>query len=437
MSLTVTDTSSATKNTAVWAGVGQEVWAVSDQLIISATNFITTVLLARGLSQLEFGAFALGLSVVLFAANLQFGLVTQPHNVLGAAKQGQDYVRYTTSTAFGQLLLVGLLLVVGFVSWLIVDALGGAAASIILALLPLAACWQLQEMVRRFLYTEGRITAALVNDVLTYGTRGLVIASLWWLDRLTVTAAFYGMAAASFLGLLLGIWQIRKQFTRRIEWSVLRDNWHYGKWLAGTEIVGFWLSSQLFIYLAAGILGVAVVGVLKAVDVVFGPARVLASVFNSVLPIRFSHTLATRGESVCHRQLKRAMFLALPLFGAYCALIAVFSDFVLRILFGATYVEFGPVLALYSLCAFFGYVSGILGTALRAKRLTRQVFTNRLIASLFAIPIGWSLIHALGIYGAVLGMVATYSSLCLLFWSSYRRDRQRSSVPIAPECTYA
>ena len=437
MSIAVTDTSHTLTKIAAWPGAGQKVWAVSDQLLISATNFLMTVLLARGLTQSEFGTFVLGLSVVMFAANLQFGLVTQPHNVLGAARQGSDYARYTTSTAFSQLILLGMLFAIGLLSWVIAIAVGWAAAPIVLAVIPLTASWQLQEMVRRFLYTEGRIGAAFANDLLTYGGRGVAIVSLWWFDRLSVTVALTTMTATLTVGIVLGLWQIRKHFVRQIDWSVLKENWHYGKWLAGTEIVGYWLSSQLFVYLAAGIIGVAAVGILKVVDVIFGPARVLSSVFNSMLPIYFSHTLATKGESTCHRQLKQAMFLSLPLFGTYCILVAVFSPFLLEFLFGEKYAGFGPVLALYSFCAFFGFVAGIFGTALRAKRLTRQVFTNRLYASLFAIPIGWSLIHTLGIYGAVLGMVATYASLSILFWSAYRRDRKHSTIEMSAECTYA
>ena len=60
--------------------LGKAPWAVADQLLISATNFATMVLLARGLSQEAFGSFTLIYSVLLFANSLQSGLITKPHN---------------------------------------------------------------------------------------------------------------------------------------------------------------------------------------------------------------------------------------------------------------------------------------------------------------------------------------------------------------------
>src|SRR5690348_16921655 len=81
---------------------GRSFWALADQVLISATNFVTMILVARGLTKHAFGEFSLVYSGLLFANLLQTGLITQPHNVLGATRFGRaqrDYVRYTASTA--------------------------------------------------------------------------------------------------------------------------------------------------------------------------------------------------------------------------------------------------------------------------------------------------------------------------------------------------
>src|SRR5947208_16949040 len=88
-------------------------WGLFDQVLISATNFITMWLAGRAmkLDSVEFGAFTLVYSAMLFANILQSSLVTQPHNVLAANRKGHDYATYTTSTAISQLLMVLLLAV--------------------------------------------------------------------------------------------------------------------------------------------------------------------------------------------------------------------------------------------------------------------------------------------------------------------------------------
>src|SRR5689334_2433921 len=85
---------------------GRSLWGFADQLLISFTNFATMILVARGLDDTaRFGEFTLVYSAMLFANILQFALVTQPHNVLGTARKGDDYRLYTTATAAVQLWL--------------------------------------------------------------------------------------------------------------------------------------------------------------------------------------------------------------------------------------------------------------------------------------------------------------------------------------------
>ena len=73
-------------------GLGSVSWGVADQMLISATNLITMILLARGLHPEAFGSFVLAYSILLFANSLQSGLITQPHNLLGAGRRGDLFI---------------------------------------------------------------------------------------------------------------------------------------------------------------------------------------------------------------------------------------------------------------------------------------------------------------------------------------------------------
>ena len=58
--------------------------AVSDQGVISLGNFLTGILLARHLTQSEYGTFALIIGVVISANSLHSALIGQPLTVYGA-----------------------------------------------------------------------------------------------------------------------------------------------------------------------------------------------------------------------------------------------------------------------------------------------------------------------------------------------------------------
>ena len=396
--------------------LGKSPWAVADQLLISATNFATMVLLARGLSQEAFGSFTLIYSVLLFANSLQSGLITQPHNILGIARHGEDYTCYTTSTAVSQLFFGAVAALAVLAAWAVARCAAWSVAPLLLTLAPSIVFWQLQEFVRRILYTEGRLAAAFVNDSISYGGQGLAIAALWWLDSLTAPLALGALAATSAIAAVLGGWQIRSSLAGRIDPSVCAENWHFGKWLAANEVVGTWLSSDIFVYLGAAVLGRATAAILQAVHTIFGLTRVLAYAINAVLPIHFARSQAAGGRAALHAQLKAASLLAVPLLGGYCLLVAIFAEPLMRLLYGEKYAGNALLVALYATCTCFWYVTIIITAALCARRLTRLVFINHLCVSPIAIPVGYYLILTLGIHGVVLSMIATSLVSCLLSW---------------------
>jgi O-antigen/teichoic acid export membrane protein len=395
-------------------------WVVADQMLISGTNFVTMLLLARGLSPSHFGIFTVVYSGLLFANGLQGALICVPHNVLGAALRGEAYARYTTSTAVSQVLVsVAVALLV-----LAVGAFAHAAvwdvAPLLVALAPSIVAWQLREFVRRVLYTEGRVAGAFANDIISYGGQTLVIATLWARDALTGPAGLYALAATSALAAGLGGWQLRHSLRGHVDRAAIRENWHFGKWLAGAEILE-WLSSvYMYQYLTAFILGPAATGMLKGAQIVLGPTRMLALALDTVLPTRLAQTLAQSGKQALHAQLKATLLVVVPPIASYCLLVAVFADPVLRLLYGDRYAGAAGVLRLYAVHAFLGYLLQILCAGLKAKRLSRAVFRGYVYSSLVAGSLGWLFIKALGTEGALVGMILTCLIAHLLVFLAYR-----------------
>lgn len=395
-------------------------WAVGDQMVISAANFATMILLARGLSPAEFGGFTLVYSILLFANSLQSGLITQPHNILGATRRGGDYVRYTTSTAVAQAALAAGAATLSMAAWGAGLLAGWEAAPILLAMAPAMAAWQLQEFARRVFYTEGRASSAFAIDLLAYAGLVLGLAALHRAGALTGATALYAHAAAFSAAAVVGAWRLRCRLAGPFDPGVIRENWHFGKWLAAGDVVGHWLSTQLFIYLAAAMIGAAAAGVLKAIQTVFGPTRVLILALNAQLPIRLARALEAGGRPALHRQLVAALLAAVPTLGGYCLLVAAFSGPILRLLYGEKYAGYPSLLALYAGFTLLSGVTIILSAALRAQRLSRFIFTSRLTATLVTVPFGCLLIHSQGVNGAAMGSILTAAVLCYLSWRAYR-----------------
>ncbi len=408
-----------TNSTRISGMLSTGAWGSIDQALVSATNFLTMVLVARSVGASAFGAFTLVYTVLLFFNSMQSALVTQPHNVLGATRWGEDYVRYTTTTAASQVALLCVATLLALVAVVLARAEGWVVTPLLYAMPLSIIAWQLQEFGRRVLYTEGRLAAAVANDVISYAGQSLVVLSLWRLGSLTGVSALWALAITSALAATWGAWQIRSSLGRSIDLAVIRENWRYGKWLAGSEIVGDWLSGQFYLYLAAAILGVASAGVLKAAVVLIGPLRILITPLQRVLPTSFARVMASGGVVALRRRSAKVFLITTPALVCYCLLVAVCAAPLLRLLYGATYADQAHVLTLYAAYSCLAYLPTVATAVLRARRITRQIFLSNVYASLVALTCGWLVIHRFGVEGAVLGMIASASCGGYLLWRAY------------------
>ena len=232
-------------------GLRGYLWPLADQALISGTNFVITILLARALTVEAFGGYALVYAGLMLFGGLQTALITQPHNVLGAIRHGVAYRRYNTTTALLQLLLATLSTLVVLAGWGGSVLAGWSTASLLLPLAGAVFAWQMQEFIRRVLYTEGRVSAAFVNDLIGYGGQLLLVAAGWYCSAVSASRALHFVTASSLLAALIGCWQLRGSWSRRSEPGVVRENWQYGKWLLGACIMSEWLATQLFLFVAA------------------------------------------------------------------------------------------------------------------------------------------------------------------------------------------
>jgi len=410
---------------------------LADQAVVSLTNFVTMLLLARVLVAPDFGKFTLVYGVLLFAGVLQATLITQPHNVIGASLKGAEYARYTAATGLSQLAYAGVITGLTIVAAAAARGVDPEISTLLIALAPAIMAWQLQEFIRRVLYTERRQVAAFANDAASYGGQAIAIFVLSFIGRLNGESALYAVAATSAVAVIVGVYQIRGSLAFPAAGvSAVRDNVSFGKWLAGAEI-GYWLSTQTYVYLAAAILGPAGAGLLKAVQLLFGPLNVILFFLNSTLPVRFASAYARTGRSGLDRQARRAYALIVPVVVSYCVAVTALGAPLLNLLYGDTYAGGGSVVGLFGLFYLVVTPFAVLSGALRALRRTRPIFIAYLLASVTSVSLGWLLVARAGVEGAAAGMalsliiVTIYCALAYIRPLAVARPGTDENRPIA------
>src|SRR4051794_21937797 len=129
--------------------LGKSFWGLSDQAVVSASNFLTLVFLARSVAPREFGIFVVVYTILLFANNLQVSAVTRPLNVLGAPLSDESFRVYSAYAATGQLILATVLAGLALGGAGIAYYFGSSVFSLLVALSIALFAWQMQEFVRQ------------------------------------------------------------------------------------------------------------------------------------------------------------------------------------------------------------------------------------------------------------------------------------------------
>ena len=257
----------------------QETIAVlAGQLLVSASNFMTGILLARSLGPEGYGQYALAMGTMLFLGSIQTALIISPMMVKGPgrAEGAEGYYRFLHRSqllfavaACSLTLIAGALVSVAFSEWNI--------APLVLPLAAVAFCAGTQEFARRLFLVQRRAVAALGNDLTTHGLR---LGMLWLLlvtGSMNVGAALWVIAGASAFGTIAAAMAVRRGACRGLDVSagqIVQEHWTFGKWLLASNIA-YWCGSQMTIYVAASLLSVGVVGGMSAALSLTGTANVL------------------------------------------------------------------------------------------------------------------------------------------------------------------
>ena len=396
---------------------------VLDQGIISLGNFLTTVLIARVLAPHEFGMITLAF-VALYAFNaVQGSLLLGPFGVLSAGRTPAGYIDYTTSLGLGQVGLAVLVLVLCLGAGMIAGTPTTLLGFVAVGLAGLA--WQLQEFSRRVLYAEDRVGGAVLNDLIDYGGQLLVTAALIVAGRLDAVTAMLGIALTSAVAAALGILQVRRSLTGSPSRDDLRQTFAYGRWLLGGEIALI-VSTRLYTYLAAFILGSSAAGVVGAVITTVNPLNLVIFSVATVVPIRLARVRAARGSDAANRALIRLHLLTTPPVVVVCLLLAVFAEPILSLVYGGRYDGYGSLVAVLAAFTMVRYHSTLVGAGLWVFRETRGVFAGHAAAAVVTLPIGYVLVSWLGLMGVPVGMLVSVLTFTAVWWWYYLRARARS-----------
>jgi O-antigen/teichoic acid export membrane protein len=400
-----------------------------DQGLISVTNFLASIVLARGLTPTQFGAYGVGFLLLHFARSVQDGLVVQPMTALAPSMQGADRRRYFTGSGIeqGALALVGAAGCAGLGAMLTIAGNPIAGPTLFALWFPVLFA-QSQEFVRRVFYTEERVILAVVTTAVASVVR--LGATVWALNAggQEGTVGLYAIGWGGIAGLILGLVLARGSWERigLNLVAIFRRNWAIGRWVVGGTVTN-WFTIDAYPILTAGLVSFAAAGAYRAVQTVVAPIPALLRAMDTYFTPRLADRRRSAGGRGVNHLVGRMYLVTGPPIVGFLLLAVFFAEPIMTFLFGSTYSAYANAargMALFYLASFSYWP---LQSALKALERARPIFIGSVLAIVSMFTVGVWAILTWGVYGTIAGQTLSAVIVSVVLWRAWLRWKRSES----------
>ena len=387
-------------------------WALADQGIVSGTNFINNMILARIFGVDLFGQFSLLWMIVLFAGNFQLVTIIQPLYVLGIKyKENDDYY---SGVLFLQIIEAALFFVLSFFGYCLFSILylNELSVSVAVSLAFLIFFNMLQDFFRRLFFVKGTGSVAVLFDSINYFGRVIVLCWMYLWVRVDVVTVLWSFAIISFFTSYIGLLHFKpKMVPLRLIMDILSEHWDFSKWLTKSVFLQLAIGN-LFVIVGSHIIGPSVAGIIRISQNLMGICHVLFLSIENFAPVGMATNLKNGGIKAFNRYSLRLGIGVTSVTLLFVLLIAAFPGFWIELIYGSEFLIYDEFLRWYVFVYVFFSLNSILKLALRTLLLAKFIFVSEVVAFLFSLATAALFIREFGIHGVTVGGLSSATITC-------------------------
>lgn len=379
-----------------------------DQALVSGTNFLTTLAVARWAGSDQLGLYALGLSFLVSALAFQDSLILQPYQIQQHGGSGSDKAQA------GDTLILSILFSTATTAVLAAGALGfllgGSQSALVMVTWAIAATIPfglMRDFARRFCFAHLRFGSAVA---LNGAVAAVQLSSLLWLalsGNLSALSACAVLGGSSALVVAAWLYGARAEFTICLTTvgQAVKQTWSLGKWLLAGRLTAQ-VQGYITYWIALAIAGTSMTGVYAASASVVGFANPLLLGLGNVLMPKSVLAWKTGGGAGLRREAWRNTVLIAALLAPFCLAAALLGEPVMRVLYhGAEFHDQGPVVTLLALAMLVAALGMPASNALAAMERPGGIVKASVLAAVVTIVMVWLLMAKWGLIGAAAGSV--------------------------------
>jgi O-antigen/teichoic acid export membrane protein len=379
-------------------------WTLVDQGVVSGGNFLLNILLARTLSEADYGQFVLFLGAIFALRAFDYSLISYPLSVrLCVASDGER------AGLLGNTILLAVALNIVSVVAMGLGATLLKAHDVWLPACLCFLCWQAQETSRRCLLADFRYRAAVPGDGTSYVGQALLIALLAWFGKVTLASTLYAMSATFAIGAVVHLSKVRLALpdfsqTRQLA----REYFSVGKWSLVTYQLQT-LRGQLFPWMLAGTAGTAATASFQAASNIAGTMTPIIIGIGNAIPQVAAQVHRTGGVIGAVRAAYGYALFGLAPVLVICAAAVLMPEFLLLTVYGPSspYLGAAVALQLLAVAGVLEFITDVATKILLGAQAGRLASLCNAAGVVSAAVLAFALIGRWGVVGACLGLLIT------------------------------
>jgi O-antigen/teichoic acid export membrane protein len=397
--------------------------ATADQVLLSATNFVVSILLIQTVPKEDFGYYSVALPISLLLISLQDAVVNTPLTVLLASKTGDGRRDYVASLCYGQFLVVlpAAGVVLALLAFFPFPALDPSIRAIAAALCVTSAGLLYREFLRSYLFAEEDPLSVLKLDVLHVAIFLCAFSGLHRVSAIRVSSVFLLMGGSA---LLSALWFGRKRGWRFPPPAVSRsygENWRFGKWALAGVCVSH-AQSYSYLYLLGIFAGSAAVADVTAARLLLMPLMLLQAGWGKIA-VPYGSRLREAGKTRrFFREQIVSSLLYLAAVAAYVALLLACQEPLQRHLLTGKYASSFRYVMLWGAVFAAGFLGLNASFGLQAMMRFGTITKVSFLVMLVTVGSAWFLIRAHGIAGGLAALLLGEILLGIGLWIAFGRS---------------
>lgn len=257
------------------AGMTRGLWNIVDQLISSANNFLVQIVVARSVSDGDFGTFAIVFSIFSVATGLFRALATSPVGMRFASADDAEFGRVTRAST-GLVLLGSLVGGLGLVLVGLLAPFHEVLSHSLIALGVVLPGFLMQDAWRQVLFARLRPAAACVLDGAWGVLQLTAVIVLFTVGVHAVPAYILAWGGAALAASFVGLAQMKARPRLGRAWGWMREQADVTRYLV-PEYVLLQSGAQIAVLVVAALAGTVAAGALRGANMLTVPATILST----------------------------------------------------------------------------------------------------------------------------------------------------------------